>query len=73
MWIERPMHGSEGAGRGQPCPATRLRPRSLKGLPARRNPVLEPAPKIARYGRYVNIGPQRTPGGRRSERVTGKL
>ena len=23
MWIERPMHGSEGAGRGQPRPATR--------------------------------------------------
>ena len=23
VWIERPMHGSEGAGRGQPRPATR--------------------------------------------------
>jgi len=30
-------------------------------------------PKTSRYGRYVNVGPQRTPGGRRSERVTGKF
>jgi len=41
-----------------------IRPRSLKGPPARRNPVLEPAANGA-HATYVNFAPQRTPAGAR--------
>src|SRR5882762_3352947 len=45
-----------------------IRRRSLKDGPARRNPVLEPAPNRA-HAHYVNFTPLRTPeGGDRSGR-----
>ena len=40
-----------------------IQPPSLRGLPARRNPLLEPAPIVARSASYVHFAPLRTPGG----------
>jgi hypothetical protein len=45
-----------------------IRPRSLKGLPAHRNPVRGPGPNRA-HEHYVNLAPLPTPGRGRSERV----
>src|SRR6266568_1912464 len=48
-----------------------IRRRSLKDGPARRNPVLEPAPNRA-HAHYVNFAPLRTPEGAIGAEFSGK-